>query len=102
MTNYEKELFTKILTGNIKYEIAGKENEMLDGYITRDDFNEFKGMLNLLNIANQIFTEAYTDGYFKSSKTDTVIEAKHVKFLGTEEIEIIKTNAILHAMVAFK
>ncbi|QBZ69149.1 hypothetical protein [Enterococcus phage vB_EfaS_Ef6.1] len=102
MTNYEKELFTKILTGNIKYEIAGKENEMLDGYITRDDFNEFKGMLNLLNVANQIFTEAYTDGYFKSSKTDTVIEAKHVKFLGTEEIEIIKTNAILHAMVAFK
>ena len=86
MTNYEKELFTKILTGNIKYEIAGKENEMLDGYITRDDFNEFKGMLNLLNVANQIFTEAYTDGYFKSSKTDTVIEAKHVKFLGTEEI----------------
>lgn len=102
MTNYEKELFTKILTGNIKYEIAGKENEMLDGYITRDDFNEFKGMLNLLNVANQIFTEAYTDGYFKSSKTDTVIEAKHVKFLGTEEIEIIKTNAILHAMVTFK
>ncbi|QBZ69357.1 hypothetical protein [Enterococcus phage vB_EfaS_Ef6.4] len=102
MTNYEKELFTKILTGNIKFEIAGKENEMLDGYITRDDFNEFKGMLNLLNVANQIFTEAYTDGYFKSSKTDTVIEAKHVKFLGTEEIEIIKTNAILHAMVAFK
>ncbi|WPH57051.1 hypothetical protein [Enterococcus phage G01] len=102
MTNYEKELFTKILTGNIKYEIAGKENEMLDGYITRDDFNEFKGMLNLLKVANQIFTEAYTDGYFKSSKTDTVIEAKHVKFLGTEEIEIIKTNAILHAMVAFK
>ncbi|QBZ69932.1 hypothetical protein [Enterococcus phage vB_EfaS_Ef5.2] len=102
MTNYEKELFTKILTGNIKFEIAGKENEMLDGYITRDEFNEFKGMVNLLNVANQIFTEAYTDGYFKSSKTDTVIEAKHVKFLGTEEIEIIKTNAILHAMVAFK
>ncbi|MBS6191315.1 MAG: hypothetical protein KH617_10210 [Haemophilus parainfluenzae] len=102
MTNYEKELFTKILTGNIKFEIAGKENEMLDGYITRDEFNEYKGMLNLLNVANQIFTEAYTDGYFKSSKTDTVIEAKHVKFLGTEEIEIIKTNAILHAMVAFK
>ena len=65
MTNYEKELFTKILTGNIKYEIAGKENEMLDGYITRDDFNEFKGMLNLLNVANQIFTEAYTDGMTK-------------------------------------
>ena len=102
MTNYEKELFTKILTGNIKFEIAGKENEMLDGYITRDEFNEYKGMLNLLNVANQIFTEAFTDGYFKSSKTDTVIEAKHVKFLGTEEIEIIKTNAILHAMVAFK
>lgn len=102
MTNYEKELFTKILTGNIKFEIAGKENEMLDGYITRDEFNEYKGMLNLLNVANQIFTEAYTDGYFKSSKTDVVIEAKHVKFLGTEEIEIIKTNAILHAMVAFK
>ncbi|WNA13955.1 hypothetical protein [Enterococcus phage vB_Efa_VP16] len=102
MTNYEKELFTKILTGNIKFEIAGKENEMLDGYITRDEFNEYKGMLNLLNVANQIFTEAYTDGYFKSSKTDTVIEAKHVKFLGTEEIEIIKTNAILHGMVAFK
>lgn len=102
MTNYEKELFTKILTGNIKFEIAGKENEMLDGYITRDEFNEYKGMLNLLNVANQIFREAYTDGYFKSSKTDTVIEAKHVKFLGTEEIEIIKTNAILHAMVAFK
>lgn len=102
MTNYEKELFTKILTGNIKFEIAGKENEMLDGYITRDEFNEFKGMVNLLNVANQIFTEAYTDGYFKSSKTDTVIEAKHVKFLGTEEIEIIKTNAILHAMVSFK
>lgn len=102
MTNYEKELFTKILTGNIKFEIAGKENEMLDGYITRDEFNEFKGMVNLLNVANQIFTEAYTDGYFKSSKTDTVIEAKHVKFLGTEEIEIIKTTAVLHAMVAFK
>lgn len=102
MTNYEKELFTKILTGNIKYEIAGKENEMFDGYITRDAFDEFKGMLNLLNVANQIFTEAYTDGYFKSSKTDTVIEAKHVKFLGTEEIEIIKTTAVLHAMVAFK
>lgn len=102
MTNYEKELFTKILTGNINFEIAGKENEMLDGYITRDEFNEYKGMLNLLNVANQIFTEAYTNGYFKSSKTDAVIEAKHVKFLGTEEIEIIKTNAILHAMVAFK
>lgn len=99
MTNYEKELFTKILTGNIKYEIAGKENEMLDGYITRE---EFKGMLNLLNVANQLFNEAYTTGYFKSSKTDTVIEAKHVKFLGNEELEIIKTTAVLHAMVAFK
>ncbi|AXC33944.1 hypothetical protein LM99_0044 [Enterococcus phage vB_EfaS_LM99] len=102
MTNYEKELFTKILTGNIKYEIAGKENEMLDGYITREEFEEFKGMLNLLNVANQLFNEAYTTGYFKSSKTDTVIEAKHVKFLGNEELEIIKTTAVLHAMVAFK
>lgn len=102
MTKFEKELFTKILTGNIKFEIAGKENEMFDGYITREEFNDFKGMLNLLNVANKIFTEAYTIGYFKSSKTDSVIESKHVKFLGNEEIEIIKTTAAFHASVAFK
>lgn len=102
MTKYEKELFNKILKGNIKFEIAGKENEMLDGYITEDEFNEFKSLPNLLNVANQIFTEAYTSGYFKSSKTDTVIEAKHVKFLGTEEIEIIKTTCAFQAYAEYK
>lgn len=102
MTNFEKELFSKILKGNIIHEIAGKENEMLDGYITEEEFNEFKSMLNLLDVAGNIFTEAYASGYFKSSKTDTVIEAKHVKFLGSEEIETIKTMAVLQALVKFK
>ncbi|BAF81407.1 hypothetical protein EFP_139 [Enterococcus phage EF24C] len=102
MTNFEKELFSKILKGNIIYEIAGKENEMLDGYITEEEFEEFKTMQNLLDVAGNIFTEAYTSGYFKSSKTDTVIEAKHVKFLGYEEIECIKAMAVLQAKMKFK
>lgn len=102
MTKFEKELFAKILKGNIKFEIAGKENEMLDGYITPEEFEEFKTTQNLLNVAAQIFTEAYTTGYFKSSKTDTVIEAKHIKFLGNEEIEGIKIIAVLQAQMEFK
>lgn len=97
MTNFEQELFEKILKGNIKYEITGKENEMLDGYITEEEFEDFKTTQNLLDVAAQIINNAYRDGYFKSVKTDRVIEAKHVKFLGNEKIESIKIMAVLKA-----
>lgn len=98
---FKQDMFLKILTDNIVYEIAGQENDMADGFITEEEFEEFKTTDNLMELATSLINAAYKDGHFESVQSEQCIEAKHIKFMGNEKIDTYKQVAIVNAQRKF-
>lgn len=92
MTANEK-LATKLLRGAIIYEIAGWENEVTDGYITKEEFFDRLDIDRLKQIANYSLKEAARVGYLESEYSAYTMEVRHLNFLGKERLEYIKTRA---------
>lgn len=98
----KEKMYTIILTDILKYEIAGHENGLLDGNISKDEFNEYTQPNELLKIANYETNNAYDIGYLISPITDLVIEGKSIRFLGNKKLDACKAKAIELARKSFK
>lgn len=98
VTNQEK-LFHKILKENIIWELAGWENALADGSIDQKEYNEIMTEETALEIANDLMKTAWKEGHLTSNMSPISIEAKHLKFMGTERIEHLKKVACLNALV---
>ena len=103
MTNQNTEIkFIQIITDIIKYEVAGYENAVQDGDMSQEEFNESTTVEALKDIANYHLSDAYKRGVLESPLDIKSMEAKHIKFLGTENIDAYTEGAVYIARIQCK
>lgn len=89
---FAESILTNSLYSQLKWEIGGVENAILDGEMTHDDLKEFMGEGHLKAMADHIVNEGYKTGHFKNG--NVLYESKHIKFLGNARIEAVKNKVI--------
>lgn len=96
---FQENLIVRLLTDNLKYEVAGWENQKNDGGLTEKEFDERMDAVNMFEMLGNMLNEAYKKGFLESQQTSVVIEAKHIKFLGNEKIDKLKSIALMNVLV---
>jgi len=99
-TEQEKNL-EQILRASIRYHMAGFENEVMDGWITEEEFKEHANEEEFMNVIEWKMKDAKTRGILTSENTSRQIEIKHINFLGKERIALIKNDAVKWAMTKY-
>lgn len=88
-----------ILRAGIEYELAGFENEVMDGELTQEEFDNLINQETLMSKVEEHLNDARTyRRVLTSPNTERQLEIKHINFLGTETIEKRKQNAVSWAI----
>ena len=101
MKNFTEKMLYKILKGNLCDHFGGIYNGLLDGHYTESEYDDMTTEEEFLNMANYFLKNAYKIGYLESEYDNIAMEAKHIKFLGKEKIDMIIKKAVEKAMQEF-
>ena len=98
MKKSNEERATKLLKDILSYEISGWENEVEDGNMTNERFEELIEVSHLNKMATSLLNDAYQEGFLDSPINNSTMESKHLKFLGNAKLDEIKEAAITLAL----
>lgn len=101
--DFQKNMAIKIIKENVAFNFAGIENSYRDGYMNKEEVLEMFEMSNFIENANEELSIAMKKGnMLESQATGLAMEAKHLKFLGKENLEIVKLISASKAFLSFR
>lgn len=98
MSTFTENLAVKILSDNLVYHYAGLQNSVQDGNMTEQELNEEMLPEEMIGTADFFLKEAYKKGELVSEYSGVMVEAKHLKFLGTSKLVDVKNQAVTLAV----
>lgn len=84
-----------MFNGILGYEVGGEVNAVLDGDKTEEQFKEEITFEKMVQSLQWELTNAYKTGYLEDESNGTIIEAKHLKFLGSAKLDELVKEASL-------
>lgn len=101
--DFQKFMAIRILKENVLHHFAGFENSYRDGDMTKEEILEIFEINNFIEHATDELSRAMKKGnMLESPITNQVMEAKHLKFLGKETLEIVRVVGGANAFIDFK
>lgn len=91
MNQFKKDLTVKILQDYIDSQYLGDlDNQLLDGDISQEDYTEQVSLDAIKDYTESVLSHSYSTGWLVSPIDNRrTVEAKHIKFSGKENIEMM-------------
>lgn len=104
MLSYNESLAIQMLQANILEHVANVEDDVGNGGFdyTVDYYNDLITLSGLGKYAKTVLNNSFRRGFLDSYSSETTIESKHLKSLGSEKLEIITGIAGLSAYAEIK
>lgn len=95
MNQFKKDLTVQILQDYIYNQYLGDlDNQLLDEEITQEEYTEAVSLEAIKDYTEGVLSHAYSTGYLISPIDNRrTVEAKHIKFSGKDNIEMMVTLA---------
>ena len=101
-SDFQKFMAIKLLKESTVHYFAGLQNAYDDGDITKEEALQEFDIENFVNYAGEELSNAMKDGrMLQSPMSDQVMEAKHLKFLGSDTLTTVKVVSGANAFIEF-
>uniref|UniRef100_A0AB39C7T1 Uncharacterized protein n=1 Tax=Staphylococcus phage UHP46 TaxID=3234966 RepID=A0AB39C7T1_9CAUD len=102
MNQFKKDLTVQILQDYIYNQYLGDlDNQLLDEEITQEEYAEAVSLEAIKDFTEGVLSHAYSTGYLVSPIDNRrTVEAKHIKFSGKDNIEmmVMLASAVCYAI----
>lgn len=102
-SEFQKFLAIRLLKESTLHHFAGFENAYRDGDMERDEILELFTVENFIDYSTGELSRSMEKGNMLTTPmSNQVMEAKHLKFLGTDTLEIVRVVSGANAWIDFK